>query len=97
MLQAKGWALAPAYDMNPVATGNGLQLNISESDNTQDLELALSVIEYFRLKKPRAEKIIQDVVETVKTWRAVAGSVGLSPGEQDRMANAFRIAEKWNK
>ncbi len=93
MLQPKGWALAPAYDMNPVSTGNGLHLNISESDNAQDLELALSVIEYFRLKKPQAEKIIADVIETVKTWRAVASSVGISSGEQDRMANAFRIIE----
>ncbi|MEK7692307.1 MAG: HipA domain-containing protein, partial [Bdellovibrionota bacterium] len=42
ILRSKGWALAPAYDMNPVATGDGLHLNISESDNAQDLDLALS-------------------------------------------------------
>ena len=97
MLQPKGWSLAPAYDMNPVATGDGLQLNISESDNAQDLELALSVIEYFRLKKPQAEKIIGDVVQTVKAWRTVASSAGIGVGEQDRMSHAFRVADAWKK
>ncbi len=43
MLKPEGWALAPAYDMNPDAHGAGLKLNISETDNAQDIELALSV------------------------------------------------------
>lgn len=97
MLQPKGWALAPGYDMNPVPTGDGLQLNISESDNTQDLDLALSVIEYFRLKKPQAEKIIEDVTTAVNEWRAVASTAGIAKGEQDRVSHAFRVAEEWSK
>ncbi len=79
ILQPHGWELAPAYDMNPVARGEGLHLNISQSDNAQDLDLALSVAEYFRLKKSRAEKIIQEVIRAVKPWRKVA--------------RAFRVAE----
>ena len=31
--------LSPAYDVNPVASGEGLKLNISETDNSQDLAL----------------------------------------------------------
>jgi serine/threonine-protein kinase HipA len=93
MLRPEGWALAPAYDMNPVAAGDGLQLNISESDNEQDLDLALSVAGYFRLKKPKAGKIIKDVIQSVKSWRAIAGTAGISKGEQDRMSRAFRVAE----
>ena len=38
--EPSGWSLAPAYDMNPNHHGVGLRLNISETDNTQDLELA---------------------------------------------------------
>jgi serine/threonine-protein kinase HipA len=94
MLQPKGWALAPGYDINPVSTGDGLQLNISESDNAQDLDLALSVIEYFRLKRPRAEKIIEDVTAAVNEWREVATAAGIAAGEQERMRHAFRVAEK---
>lgn len=43
MLTDSGWALAPAYDMNPDPHGEGLKLNISESDNAQNLELVLEV------------------------------------------------------
>lgn len=91
MLQPKGWRLAPAYDMNPVPTGDGLQLNISESDNSQDLDLALSVSEYFRLKKTRGKKIIEEVAAAVKTWRHIAAQVGITTAEQNRMSHAFRV------
>lgn len=97
MLQPKGWALAPAYDMNPVSTGEGLHLNISESDNAQDLDFALSVSEYFRLKKPKAKNIIEEVTTAVKEWRALATQVGITKGEQDRMSRAFRGAKKGRK
>lgn len=93
MLDAKGWRLAPAYDINPVAMGDGLKLNISEADNSQDLELVRSVAEFFRVKKDRADKIISDVVGVVKKWRSVAIELSISKKEQDRMATAFRIAE----
>jgi serine/threonine-protein kinase HipA len=32
LLGESGWSLAPAYDMNPVAYGDGLTLNISTTD-----------------------------------------------------------------
>ncbi|MEM7447280.1 MAG: type II toxin-antitoxin system HipA family toxin [Myxococcota bacterium] len=51
MLKREGWALAPAYDMNPDAFGEGLRLNVSETDNAQDLELAKATASGFRIKK----------------------------------------------
>lgn len=90
---SNGWVLSPAFDINPVATGDGLKLNVSESDNSQDLELAKEVAKYFRIKPSDANKIIKDVVKAVKNWREVATSLGISSSEQDRMANAFRVAE----
>src|SRR6202008_2380916 len=48
----QGWRLAPAFDMNPVATGRALRLNVSEVDNQCDLELARAVAGQFRLKDP---------------------------------------------
>ncbi len=88
-----GWVLSPAFDVNPVASGDGLKLNISESDNSQDLELAKEVAEFFRIKPDSADKIIQEVVTAVKKWREVATFLGISSREQDRMAEAFRIAD----
>lgn len=88
----RGWRLAPAYDVNPFAAGNGLTLNISESDNAQDLGLALEVSNQFRLRKTAAEGIIREVRKAVRGWAAEARKLGLSNPAIDRMAPAFRLA-----
>ena len=95
MLKSTGWALAPAYDMNPDPAGAGLKLNISETDNAQDIDLALSVAPVFRVKKKRAQEIVSEVANAVNQWRSVATSHGLSRTAQDRMHRAFRVAEVW--
>lgn len=94
ILEESGWRLSPAYDINPIAFGEGLKLNISENDNSQDLNLALSVIEYFRISESRAEEIIQQVKKATSSWRAHANKLGISRGMQDLMARAFRVAEE---
>jgi len=91
LLQAKGWVLAPAYDMNPVDSGDGLKLNISDSDNSQSLELAYSVAPFYRLKARRAQQIGRAVIEAASHWRKVATAVGIPRAEQDSMENAFRL------
>ena len=89
---AGGWRLAPAYDMNPVATADGLKLNVSDNDNSQDLELARSVIDFFRISSSRAAAIIDEVLGAVRVWREVAGALGVTRGDQARMARAFLLA-----
>jgi serine/threonine-protein kinase HipA len=93
LLEARGWSLAPAYDVNPVADGSGLTLNVSETDNAQDLGLAREVAKYFRVDARRAAAIIGEVVAAVRGWRKEAKAAGMSRGEQDRMGDAFRVAE----
>lgn len=93
ILQPNGWVLSPAYDVNPVADGDGLTLNISETDNSQNLDLAREVAEFFRIKPTKADKIINDVIKAVASWRQQAKLLGISSREQDLMANAFRLAE----
>jgi serine/threonine-protein kinase HipA len=90
ILNSTGWVLSPAYDINPVSDGNGLKLNISETDNSQSLELAKEVAEYFRLRPKNADKIILETIKVVKNWRKEASKLGISLREQDRMASAFR-------
>jgi serine/threonine-protein kinase HipA len=92
MLEANGWSLAPAYDVNPVATAGGLTLNVSETDNAQDLSLARDVAKYFRLDARRANAIIDEVTGAVRTWRQEATTAGISRAEQERMAPAFEAA-----
>lgn len=91
LLQPNGWRLSPAFDMNPIASGEGLKLNISESDNAQDLNLAKEVAEYFRIKPDRANEIISEVIDAVKNWQKEATAIGISKSEQEKMARAFRV------
>lgn len=93
MLEDTGWALAPAYDLNPDPHGAGLKLNISETDNAQDLDLALSVAPMFRVKTTRAKQIVTEVTTAVKGWRSAAATHGLSRVAQDRVSRAFRVVE----
>ncbi len=92
ILTNRGWELAPAYDMNPDPNGEGLTLNISESDNAQDSELVVSVAPFFRISNARSREILDEVVVAVRTWREVATRRGISNEEQDRMSRAFRHA-----
>ncbi len=89
LLAPNGWILSPAYDINPVEYGTGLSLNISETDNSLSLDLAMEVAEYFRLNEKQATKIIRKIKQEVANWRIIAKKYGLSKAEQVRMSNAF--------
>nr|WP_321278054.1 HipA domain-containing protein [Alcaligenes faecalis] len=93
LVPGTGWRLSEAYDMNPVPFGDGLKLNITEVDNALDLELAREVAAYFRLDLNKADEIIAKFQGIVRQWRTMARGLGLPAREQDRMAEAFRIAD----
>lgn len=93
LLTPNGWRLAPAYDMNPNPDSYGLKLNISEFDNTLDLDLALEVSKYFRVDGAQAAALVSKVTGVVKGWREAASARGISVASQQRMKSAFRKAE----
>lgn len=93
LLTKEGWRLSPAYDINPVETGTGLKLNISDEDNSLDLDLALEVSVFFRLSKDRAKEIINEVLTSVRKWRDVAGKYGISRSEQELKSAAFKTSK----
>lgn len=94
LLTDLGWILSPAYDLNPSETGSGLKLNISENDNSLDLNLAMDVSEYFRISKAKATKIKNQVLNAVSHWQKVATKYGLSRAEQELKSRAFRLPIK---
>jgi serine/threonine-protein kinase HipA len=79
----------PAYDINPVYSGRGLTLNISETDNSLDLDLARSVSGYFRLNEKKSELIIETVQAATAQWRKFAKLHHIPRAEQDLMEQAF--------
>ena len=91
LLNDKGWRLSPAYDINPNPDGTGLKLNISLDDNSLDLDLVLSVSDFFRLEKEEAQMMIEQIKKLVSNWRQEAKNYQISSSEQDRIENAFSV------
>ena len=90
MHSPKGWTLSPAYDLTPDPKGYGLKLNISETDNSLDYDLALSIIPYLGINKDTAEGIIDKTRNVVSEWRKIATRYGIPNSEQDLTESAFR-------
>ncbi|MDX2432547.1 MAG: HipA domain-containing protein [Bacteroides sp.] len=93
ILTNSGWVLSPAFDINPIERGMGLKLNISENDNSLDLDLAMEVSEYFRIEKEKANVIKTEVKSAVRNWREIALKYRISKSDQEAKALAFRQAE----
>ena len=89
LLNEKGWLLSPAFDINPNEYGRGLSLNITDTDNSLDLDLAMEIARYFRLSNIKASQIIKEVAIAVKGWQKVATKYKISNAEQERMSAAF--------
>lgn len=93
LLQGKdGWALSPAYDLNPTPQDirkRILTTSISPNEATCSLDLALGQIGYFNLKENTAVKIIGEVAQAVTNWREVAAQNNQTRSQIDRMSSAF--------
>lgn len=92
LLTQTGWRLSPLFDVNPVPSGDRLSLNITELDNSIDLELAIEVAEYYGLTEAEAAKTATELCETVQAnWVRVAERNGLSRGSIEYMRPAFSL------
>jgi serine/threonine-protein kinase HipA len=91
-LTPDGWTLSPAYDVNPVYFGTGLTLNISETDNALDWDLARSVAKYFRVNDKKATEIIAMTRTIVGQWPKIASKYKIKRSEQELMAQAFEYS-----
>lgn len=89
LLTRDGWTLSPAFDINPVYFGTGLSLNISETDNALDWDLARSVAKYFRINDVKAKELIAQTRTAVSTWPKIASKFKIKRSEQELMSQAF--------
>lgn len=91
-INQKGWKLSPLYDVNPSNDNkNVLSTYITENDNTQSLDLALSICDYFEINYQEAKKIVNEMKSIVTNWKQVAKQLGLSSSEISKMENAFKF------
>jgi serine/threonine-protein kinase HipA len=87
-----GWTLSPVYDLNPTPTDvrkRILTTNINLDEGTCDLNLVVSVAEYFGLADAAAKRIIKEVAMATSAWRDVASALDAPAAEVRRMASAF--------
>lgn len=90
ILSSEGWHLSPSYDVNPVYFGTGLTLNISETDNSLDFDLAISVARYFRIEQEMADTMVKEIKKVVKNWDKIAKKYSIPNSEREQMAAAFQ-------
>nr|WP_169172419.1 type II toxin-antitoxin system HipA family toxin [Bifidobacterium sp. DSM 109957] len=86
-----GWALSPAFDVNPTIGDNPKMLNtaIDYDSREAEPEIALSVCEYYRTSLSEAKRIAREMAERLSDWRRVALSNGISASSIDAMATCF--------
>lgn len=92
LLSKKGWRLSPLYDVNPIPYGDTLSLNISRSDNTISLDLAVSTAKYYEIETKDAAAMAQQIVKTVhENWQIIATRYGLGRNAIEYMKPAFSL------
>jgi serine/threonine-protein kinase HipA len=87
-----GWRLSPAYDLNPTpmeVKSRIMSLAIDEENHSGDLDLALSVAQYFGLSLKTARQILDELEDVISKWAKLAKSLGISRREVSRMESAF--------
>jgi serine/threonine-protein kinase HipA len=92
LLEDAGWRLSPAFDINPDASKDYLSLNVNETKNRIDFQLALEAADYFRVKAEEAKEQIASVKKVISTWQAHADELEIPKAEQDKLAMAFRYS-----
>jgi serine/threonine-protein kinase HipA len=90
-----GWALSPAFDLNPDPSPGDKHLSTAIDYNATEarIDLVVDVAGFFRLDALQARTILADVFDAVARWRAAAHDANVAAAEIDRMARAFEHRE----
>jgi serine/threonine-protein kinase HipA len=90
-----GWALSPAFDLNPDPRPGPKHLTTAIDYGSTEARLAtvMDVAPYFRLTATQAAAIVAEVSAATSAWRAAAADAGLDETAVDRMAPAFEHDE----
>jgi serine/threonine-protein kinase HipA len=91
-----GWALAPAFDLNPDPEPGPKQLSTAIDDGapTASIEKLLGVAEYFGLGDEATERALTEVLSATGDWRTAAAAAGLDRAAIATMSSAFEHEER---
>jgi serine/threonine-protein kinase HipA len=90
-----GWALSPAFDINPDPRPGERHLStaIDFDETAARLDLLLEVAPEFRLEPAGALEAIGEISEATSRWRDAASAFQLADAELEQMAPAFEHDE----
>lgn len=86
-----GWALSPAFDLNPDPEPGAKRFATAIADGSggDGLETLLEVAGFFRLSGDEARAILAAVSTATSRWREVARKEGIAPASIAQMEPAF--------
>ena len=88
---SSGWALSPAFDINPDPRPGPKHLSIAidYSNTAASIDTLIEVAGDFRITPSTVPQILDEVGSAVADWRSIAARAGLSRAAIDRMTPAF--------
>lgn len=91
-----GWALSPAFDLNPNPEGETKQLEtaIDEQSALASIHTTVEVAGFFGLSAREARTVLGEVLNATEPWREIAAREGVGAVEIERLAPAFDHAER---
>ncbi|MCH4082970.1 MAG: type II toxin-antitoxin system HipA family toxin [Olsenella sp.] len=87
-----GWALSPAFDVNPTPGDNQKYLATAlDFDRPEaDPRIALEVSDYFRVSEDQAKAYMRKTAHVLEAWPAIARGEGISEASIQRMSSNFQ-------
>jgi serine/threonine-protein kinase HipA len=89
LLGARGWRLAPAFDVNASIDKGEHVLNLDDADNRPRIATVLTTAAFYGLAAQQAKQVVQEVMDVVGTWRQLARQMGISSADIELFASAF--------
>lgn len=92
--ERSGWRLSPVFDVNPTPGDNPKHLGsfIDFDCDDADPEVALAACEWYRVAEAEARAFVRALTSSLRHWRKVAASNGISKQSQQYMASCFEGA-----
>ena len=95
--RAGGWTLSPAYDLeiaHPSEKAAFLHTAIIDDEASFDLQAAIDVAEFFRLKTDAAKECVKRIRKAVSFWRDEAVKVGAKSAEINMMRDSYEFIDQ---
>jgi len=93
VLDARGWRLSMAFDMNPNIDKHDHVLNIDGSSSIPSVENAINSGAFYDLKDGEANSIVEEIGYVVSTWKKEANDRQIARAEIELMEQAFSECE----